>query len=201
MDLDSIEAGLDFAEVIEDAANSCAVLVALIGRQRATLTDEDGGRRLDNPDDFVRFEVKTALDRGVRVIPVLIDGARPLRQQQLPADLHKLARLNAHKLTYDRYQDDTDRLLDLIHRVLVAAGALAEADRKAREEANGRDQVEAERKAQAEAERKARAAAERQAPAEADHKAQAEPERKAQAEAERHGFVKADSSRRRNTGH
>ena len=64
MDLDSIEAGVDFAEVIKDAVNSCAVLVALIGRQWATLTDEEGARRLDNPDDFVRFEVKTALVRG-----------------------------------------------------------------------------------------------------------------------------------------
>src|SRR5215467_14154470 len=120
MDVDSIEAGLDFAEAIENAVSSCAVLVALIGRQWATLTDEDGSRRLDNPDDFVRFEVKTALERGVRVIPVLLDGARPLRQQDLPADLRKLARLNAHKLSWDRYQDDADRLLDLIERVLAA---------------------------------------------------------------------------------
>src|SRR6516165_12630708 len=88
MDLDSIEAGLDFAEVNEEAVNSCAVLVALIGRQWVTLTDEDGVRRLDNPDDYVRFEVTTALERGVRVIPVLIDGAKPLRQEELPAELH-----------------------------------------------------------------------------------------------------------------
>ena len=71
MDLDSIEAGVDFADAIRDAVDSCAVLVALIGRQWATLTDEQGRRRLDSPDDFVRFEVKTALDRGVWVIPVL----------------------------------------------------------------------------------------------------------------------------------
>jgi hypothetical protein len=119
MDLDSIEPGLDFADVIQGALDSCAVLVVLIGREWATLTDEDGTRRLDNPDDYVRFELKTALERGVRVIPVLLDGARPLRQQELPAELHKLARLNAHKLSYDRYKDDTARLLDLIQRVLA----------------------------------------------------------------------------------
>src|SRR5580704_5968758 len=49
MDLDSIEAGLDFAEVIRGAVGSCAVLVALIGRQWAALTDEQGRRRLDDP--------------------------------------------------------------------------------------------------------------------------------------------------------
>ena len=120
MDLDSIEPGLDFAEVIREAVDSCTVLVALIGRQWATLTDEEGRRRLDNPDDYVRFEVQAALERGVRVIPVLVDGARPLRQQQLPAELQKLARLNALELSYGRYEYDADRLLDLLQRVLAA---------------------------------------------------------------------------------
>jgi hypothetical protein len=136
MDLDSIEGGLDFAEAIEEAVASCAVLVALIGRQWATLTYEDGARRLDNPDDSVRFEVKTALERGVRVIPVLLDGARPLRQQELPVDLQKLALLTALKLSYDRYQSDADRLVNLIQRVLAAAGELAEAERKTGDEAD-----------------------------------------------------------------
>jgi WD40 repeat protein len=159
MDLDSIEPGLDFAEVIAEAVDSSAVLVALIGRQWATLTDEDGGRRLDNPDDYVRFEVTTALERGVRVIPVLIDGAKPLRRQDLPAELHKLARLNAHKLGYDRYQDDADRLLDLIQRVLAAVGEqpLAEParelpDSKGAETAVREDREEATRRAGGEAE-------------------------------------------------
>jgi hypothetical protein len=120
MDLDSIEAGLDFAEVIAEAVDSCAVLVALIGRQWATLADEEGHRRLDNLDDYVRFEVQTALDRGVRVIPVLVDGARPLQQEQLPPELHKLARLNALEMSYGRYEYDADRLLDLVQRVLAA---------------------------------------------------------------------------------
>jgi hypothetical protein len=121
MDLDSIEPGLDFAEVVREAVDSCAVLVALIGRQWATLADEEGHRRLDNPDDYVRFEIQAALERGVRVIPVLVDGARPLRQQQLPAELHKLARLNALELSYGRYEYDAGRLLDLIQQVLAAA--------------------------------------------------------------------------------
>jgi len=120
MDLDSIEAGLDFAEVIRAAVDSCTVFVALIGRQWATLVDEQGQRRLDNPDDFVRFEVQTALERGVRVIPVLVDDAKPLRQQELPPELRKLAQLNALEMSYGRYQYDADRLLDLIEQVLAA---------------------------------------------------------------------------------
>ena len=120
MDLDSIEPGLDFAEVIREAVGSCAVLVALIGRQWTTLADEKGHRRLDNPDDYVRFEVQTALERGVRVIPVLVDGARALRQEELPPELQKLARLNAFELSFSRYQYDADRLVDLIRRLVAA---------------------------------------------------------------------------------
>jgi hypothetical protein len=78
MDLDSIQPGQDFTEVIARALDSCAVLVILLGPQWATLTDEEGPRRLDDPDDYVRSEVRTALERDVPVIPVLIDHARPL---------------------------------------------------------------------------------------------------------------------------
>ena len=121
MDLDSIEPGVDFTEAIRDAVDSCAVLVTLIGRQWASLADEQGRRRLDDPGDFVRFEIQAALERGVRVIPVLVDGATPLRSEQLPAELHKLARLNALELSHNRYDYEMDRLLNLIQGVLATA--------------------------------------------------------------------------------
>jgi hypothetical protein len=117
MDLDSIEAGLDFADVIRDAITSCRVMLALIGREWTTLADEEGRRRLDDHDDYVRYEIRTALRRGMRVIPVLVDGARPVRHQQLPADLRRLARLNALEMSYDRYQYDADRLIAIIEKV------------------------------------------------------------------------------------
>ena len=120
MDVDSIEAGLDFVEVIRDAVGSCHVMVVVIGQQWVTLTDEEGGRRLDDPGDYVRLEVRTALRRGVRVIPVLVDGAKPVSQRQLPDDLRKLARLNALEVSCDRYRYDADRLAGLIDRALAA---------------------------------------------------------------------------------
>jgi TIR domain len=123
MDLDSIEPGLDFAKVIREAVDSCAVLVALIGRQWATLADEQGHPRLDNPGDFVCFEIQRALQRGVRVIPVLVDGAKPPQQQQLPAGLQELAGINAFELSSSRFRYDADRLLDIIERAGEAAEA------------------------------------------------------------------------------
>ena len=154
MDLDSIEAGVDFEEVIRDAVGSSAVLVALIGHQWATLADEQGRRRLDEPDDFVRFELRTALESRVRVIPVLLDGAKALRREQLPAELQALVRLNAFELTYPRYEYDANRLLDLIRRVLAGAGELADAGRQALAQPAEQAKGEAERQAREEVGRK-----------------------------------------------
>jgi hypothetical protein len=175
MDLDSIEGGVDFAREIREAVNSSAVLVALIGPDWATLADNAGARRLDKPDDYVRFEIRTALECGARVIPVLIDGAEPLRPQQLPAEIEELARLNALELGYVRYQYDIDRILDNIQRVLAPIREREEADRLAREEAARQAQEEeAERLAQEEAARK-----------EAERKARQAEQRKARREAQR----------------
>ena len=54
-DVDSIEPGDDFAEVIADAVGSCDVLLVLIGDRWLTITDEDGKRRLDDPSDLIRL--------------------------------------------------------------------------------------------------------------------------------------------------
>jgi hypothetical protein len=118
MDLDSIEAGADFAEAIRSGVGSCAVLVAVIGAKWLTIADDEGGRRLDDPDDYVRYEIRAALERGVAVIPVLVDDARAPRRQQLPDDLHRLARLNALEVSLTRLDYDAARLMDAIGRAL-----------------------------------------------------------------------------------
>ena len=60
MDVNTIEAGLDFVEVLENAVRSCDVLVALIGTRWLNIKDTEGKRRLDNPQDFVRIEIAAA---------------------------------------------------------------------------------------------------------------------------------------------
>jgi hypothetical protein len=49
------------------------VLIAVIGKRWLISLTEQGGRRLDNPDDLVRLEIATALKYGIQVIPVLVD--------------------------------------------------------------------------------------------------------------------------------
>jgi hypothetical protein len=87
MDVDTIEPGVDFVEAIEKSVGSCELLIAVIGGRWLISSDEDGKRRLDNPEDFVRLEIATALKRGIRVIPVLVEGASMPRPPDLPDDL------------------------------------------------------------------------------------------------------------------
>ena len=108
-DVDDIEPGDDFVDRITDAVAACDVLLALIGPQWLTMTDDKGRRRLDNPEDFVRLEVKAALSRNVRVVPILVDGARMPPAEELPDDLAAITRRQAVEINPVGF--NTERLL------------------------------------------------------------------------------------------
>jgi len=118
MDIDTIEPGIDFVEVIEQAVGCCEVLIVLIGHDWLDARDADGRRRLDNPSDFVRLEIAAALERAIRVIPVLVKGATMPRPEDLPPDLVKLTRRNAIELSDARFTFDVDRLIQAVEGVL-----------------------------------------------------------------------------------
>jgi TIR domain len=63
MDMDTIEPGTDFTDVIRRAVNDCDVFLSIIGTQWTTADDENGRRRLDDPNDWVVAETATALQR------------------------------------------------------------------------------------------------------------------------------------------
>ena len=117
MDVDSIEPGLDFGEVISEAVENCRVMLVIIG-PKWMLSTETGGRRLDSPDDYVRIEIEQALKRGVRVIPVLVDGAVMPQSPDLPEPIKGLARRNAVEVAHRAFSTDADRLVELTERLL-----------------------------------------------------------------------------------
>jgi tetratricopeptide (TPR) repeat protein len=130
MDVDSIEPGLDFTEVIAQAVGGCRVLLALIGDRWSTAVDEAGHRRLDDPDDTVRLEVEAALERDIRVIPILVEGAVMPRRQELPESLARLVRRNALRISHESFRQDAARLVQILEHLLSATadgeqGALA----------------------------------------------------------------------------
>jgi hypothetical protein len=118
MDIDTIEPGIDFVDTIEQAVGCCEVLVVVIGREWLHLADASGHRRLDNPSDFVRLEIAAALERNIRIIPVLVEDAVMPRPEELPPDLVKLTRRNAIELSDVRWAFDMDRLIQAIEGVL-----------------------------------------------------------------------------------
>jgi hypothetical protein len=118
-DVDSIELGDDFVEMITRAVGSCDVLLALIGDRWLSVTDKQGRRRLDDPNDFVRLEIEAALKRNVRIIPVLVEGATMPLADEMPAPIAGLARRQALELSPNRFEYDTSRLLKVLTTTLA----------------------------------------------------------------------------------
>jgi len=99
MDVDGIPPGEDFRAYIDGAIGQCDAFVALIGPNWLDARDEHGRRRLDDPHDFVRLEVAAALRRNIRVIPVLVGGARLPTAEELPEPLGRL--VDRHAVSLD----------------------------------------------------------------------------------------------------
>ncbi len=117
MDVSTIDPGRDFAEVIRDSIASSHVLLAVIGKTWMSGTDGQGERRLDDPADWVRLEIVTALEQGVSVIPVLLEGARMPTATELPAALGPLLSHQAVELTNGRWAYDAQKLIDAIEKL------------------------------------------------------------------------------------
>jgi hypothetical protein len=118
MDIDTIEPGDDFVSVIEEAVGSCSILIAVIGKRWLSAVDDVGERRLDSEEDFVRLEIVSALNRRVRIIPVLVQGALMPRVRDLPDALAKLARLSALELSDTRWNYDLECLVETLRKKL-----------------------------------------------------------------------------------
>ncbi len=142
MDVDTIEPGLDFAEVINDAVGTCDILLALIGQEWLTATDAHGDRRLDKEDDYVRLEIGAALERHIRVIPVLLQDADMPGADQLPAELANLARRHALELSDARWEFDVQRLKTVIGKANVAKARWDAPPVRDRDRAAEREQVD-----------------------------------------------------------
>jgi hypothetical protein len=113
LDMENVGWGEDFVEAITSAAESCAVLIALISREWSRSA---GGKA--ELDDYVRLEVATALGRKIRVIPILIQGASMPAPKELPEDLSPLVRRNALALSDTRWERDVEDLIKTLEKLL-----------------------------------------------------------------------------------
>lgn len=117
-DVDSLQPGDDFVEKITLAVSSCDVLLAVIGPSWVAAADEQGKLRLGDPDDFVRVEIEAALTRGIRVIPLLVEGARMPRVTEVPPSLSPLIRRHALELSPSRFNRDAEDLMGVLGKAV-----------------------------------------------------------------------------------
>jgi hypothetical protein len=140
MDVSGIEPGKDFRKAIDQSVASCSALLAVIGPHWLDARDDAGLRRLDDANDFVRVELASALVRDIRVVPVLVRGARMPRADELPDDLKDLAYRNAVELTHARWKSDVQVLVSALRPYMEAPEAVETAN-ISQETANAADKI------------------------------------------------------------
>jgi hypothetical protein len=126
-----VEPGDDLSETIADAVGPRDVLLVLIGNRWLRITDEDGRRRLEKPDDFVRLEIEAAVQRHVQIEVILFDGATQPRADELPTSLARLTQVFPIELNPNTFESDTRFLLSRLDFDVARPGR---ADVQAKEE-------------------------------------------------------------------
>jgi hypothetical protein len=117
-DVDDIPVGVNFKTYLQNAITECDVLLVIMGKVWASVVNEEGNRRLDDPNDFVRIEVESALNRPeMLVVPVLVQGASMPEREELPASLHDLRLRNAAIVRDDPdFRRDISRLIEQLRQ-------------------------------------------------------------------------------------
>ena len=138
-DIDTIDPGVDFVEEIEQAVASCDVLIAVIGPKWLTATDNQGRRRLDDTKDWVRLELETALNRNIRVVPMLLNGVSMPEEEALPESLKTFARRQAIEISEKHFRSDLNRLLQSMEKIVAKSEGKSDSIPMAGVESDRRD--------------------------------------------------------------
>ena len=140
MDVDHIPVGVDFVAHLNSQVAACDVILVVIGRNWLKAKDKAGQRRLHQPEDFVAIEISAALARDIRVIPILVDGARMPKESELPDSLKPLVRRQAAEVRHAHFGKDAETLVarmreTLGDKALVTRGREAFGDERGDEKA------------------------------------------------------------------
>jgi hypothetical protein len=140
IDIESIPLGSDFPTVLSNVLAQCQIVLVVIGPDWATVTEPNGAKRLNNPQDFVRLEVEAALGHEVPVVPVLVGGSVMPDGKKLPEALRPLCRRHAITVGDDpRFDGDVDQLVRGLNRLL--SEGLTELPTDATVAASGEDET------------------------------------------------------------
>jgi TIR domain len=117
-DVASLEPGVEWHDAIARVIGQSDACIIVIGRDWLSITNANGERRLNDPRDTVRQEIVAALERKMRVFPVLVGGAKMPTEEELPPDLHSLCRRNALEITEQDWDEDLRKLVSALETAL-----------------------------------------------------------------------------------
>jgi pterin-4a-carbinolamine dehydratase len=111
MDVNAIEPGSRWPERLRDELAASTILVVLIGSRWLSATDRYWRRRLDDPGDWVRRELKVALEENKRVLVIQVDDASLPPAEALPKPLAGLASIQStHRLHAASWSSDINAI-------------------------------------------------------------------------------------------
>jgi hypothetical protein len=116
MDIDSIDPGADFVDVLTEKIQFCEAMLVVLGPDWVSVRDENGNLRLSDPQDFVRQEVAMGLERQIQVIPLLVGGANMPTEKDLPDQLSAMARRQAVVISDSHFHRDVDDLIETLQK-------------------------------------------------------------------------------------
>mgnify|MGYP001206681078 CR=1 FL=1 len=121
-DVDGIPPGVNWKRYLRESVEGCQLMLVVIGRDWLEIRDpKTGERRLEQPTDFVRFEIELALQRGIPIIPLFLDGLTSVAADRLPASMAELADFQGLQIRrLPDFERDMERLHGAIERLLRA---------------------------------------------------------------------------------
>lgn len=115
-DVDSLPLGRDFRRHIDSVVSECCVALVVVGDR---WIGASGASRLDDPRDYVRIEIETALKRDIPVIPLLVQNAELPPDESLPDSLKDFAYRNGMSIGHDpHFHSDVDRLIKHLEELI-----------------------------------------------------------------------------------
>lgn len=126
MDIDSIPFGLDFRDHIRETLDRCEVMIALVGPN--WIGRDPTGAHILNETDWVRIEVEAALKKKIPVIPVLIDGSRMPKPDELPDSLKNFVFRQAAGVDREHFHSQMDKVIASIDQHLSKLARAAQVE-------------------------------------------------------------------------
>jgi tetratricopeptide (TPR) repeat protein len=120
LDNQSLAPGHEYPRLLRAALESTRVLLVLIGPNWMS-TDPAGSWLLIERDrDWVRYEIRRALEREIAVIPVLLDDAGLPDPARLPLDIRRLVHHQTMRIRHEHLSADVDQLADRVVALVPA---------------------------------------------------------------------------------